>query len=203
MERKSYLTPEDLRKLIEGTTTQRNRLLLTVLAYSGVRISEALALRPQDIDPGSSTMMIPHLKSKDKNPRMVAMPPIILEDILAYARENKLGPQDRIFPFTRQMGYYIAREAAFNAGMDKPFLSYPEWKEKHFVSPHRFRDAVGTNWAIGSKSLEDLRALQEALGHAHLETTQKYFKLSSENLRRAYSRFMESYDPLAVASPKK
>ena len=45
----SYLTEEDVRQLVEACRKERDRLLITLLFQTGVRISEALALTPAAI----------------------------------------------------------------------------------------------------------------------------------------------------------
>lgn len=59
----AYLTPEDVKKIEEGATCLRDRLLIHLLFDTGCRISEALALEPKDIDLARGTMTIQHLKA--------------------------------------------------------------------------------------------------------------------------------------------
>jgi len=61
---KAYLELSELKQLEEGATCMRDRLLIRLLARLGCRISEALALTVKDIDFGSGTVTILHLKSR-------------------------------------------------------------------------------------------------------------------------------------------
>lgn len=194
-ERKSYLTPEDVWKIVESADTERNRLILTILASTGMRVSELTAIRVQDIDFEGGTTLIPHLKSREKRNRSIFLDPRVLKELQAYIHEQHIPPTRQVFPLSRQMIYYITRTAAERAGIVGPVLSYPGWQEHHYISPHRFRDAIGTNWSIKAQNMEDIRVLQEVLGHARTETTLKYFKLSGSNVRKAYSKFMLEYKP--------
>jgi len=61
---KAYLELSELKQLEEGATCLRDRLLIRLLARLGCRISEALALRVEDIDFDAGTVTILHLKSR-------------------------------------------------------------------------------------------------------------------------------------------
>lgn len=63
---KTYLSPEDIDKLIEAATCLRDKLLVRVLAYTACRISEALAIAVEDIDLNQGTLTINHLKNRIK-----------------------------------------------------------------------------------------------------------------------------------------
>ena len=61
---KAYLELGELKQLEDGATCLRDRLLIRLLARLGCRISEALALRVEDIDFDASAVTILHLKSR-------------------------------------------------------------------------------------------------------------------------------------------
>ncbi len=61
---KTYLEPEDVRLLEEAATCFRDRLLIRLLFRLGCRVSEALAIKVQDIDFDQGTVTILHLKSR-------------------------------------------------------------------------------------------------------------------------------------------
>ena len=61
---KAYLEQTELKQLEDGATCLRDRLLIRLLARLGCRISEALALRVEDIDFNAGTVTILHLKSR-------------------------------------------------------------------------------------------------------------------------------------------
>jgi len=63
---KAYLEPEEIILLEKGTTNLRDRLLIHVLFRLGCRVSEALALKVEDIDFTGGTITIQHLKSRLK-----------------------------------------------------------------------------------------------------------------------------------------
>ncbi|MFH1483219.1 MAG: tyrosine-type recombinase/integrase [Chloroflexota bacterium] len=63
-EPKAYLDPEEVEKLIAAACTLRDRLLIRVLSRLGCRISEALALKVEDINFVQGTVIIEHLKAR-------------------------------------------------------------------------------------------------------------------------------------------
>jgi integrase/recombinase XerD len=62
--KKVYLEPEDAALLESATTNLRDRLLVRLLFRTGCRISEALALKVDDVDSTRGTVTIQHLKSR-------------------------------------------------------------------------------------------------------------------------------------------
>ena len=64
--RRAYLEPGEIARLEESAANLRDRLLIRLLFHLGCRISEALGLEVKDIDFGSSTVVIEHLKYRVK-----------------------------------------------------------------------------------------------------------------------------------------
>ena len=63
---KTYLNRTEVRLLEKSATNLRDRLLIRMLARLGCRISEVLAITPEDIDLKWGTVIIPHLKTRLK-----------------------------------------------------------------------------------------------------------------------------------------
>ena len=61
---KAYLEPEEVAGMGKAAGNLRDRLLIRVLFHLGCRISEALALTPEDIDFTQGTVTIVHLKRR-------------------------------------------------------------------------------------------------------------------------------------------
>lgn len=60
----TYLRPEDVRRMEQAATCQRDRLLVRILFHLGCRVSEALGIRICDVDFKKGSVMIVHLKSR-------------------------------------------------------------------------------------------------------------------------------------------
>ena len=63
---KFYLEPDEVALLEEAAASLRDRLLISLLFRLGSRISEALAIRLEDVDFERSTITIQHLKTRSK-----------------------------------------------------------------------------------------------------------------------------------------
>ena len=89
-----------------------------------------------------------------------------------------------IFGINRHRAWQIVKECAEKASLPK--LVNPETGRMHNVSPHRFRDAFAVMAVKRDDTGDELRMLQEHLGHASFNTTARYRKIAGEEHRRWY-----------------
>jgi integrase/recombinase XerD len=61
---KAYLEPDEIARMEKAATNLRDRLLIRLLSHLGCRVSEALALKVEDIDFVQGTVIIVHLKQR-------------------------------------------------------------------------------------------------------------------------------------------
>ena len=61
---KVYLTPEEVERMAQAATCVRDELLIRMLFWSGCRVSEALGIRVEDVNPVQGTLTIKHLKTR-------------------------------------------------------------------------------------------------------------------------------------------
>lgn len=165
----SYLTEEEIRQLVEACKKERDRLLITLLFQTGVRISEALALTPAAIRnfEGKPAMEI---IGKGKKLRMVALPVNLKEKLESYAYRAKIEPRMRFFDINRSRAWQILNEAREAAGLEKR------------VFPHLLRhsDAI-----IRLRKTGNPKALQYHLGHNSPAMTLRYLStLTQEDALR-------------------
>jgi site-specific recombinase XerD len=146
----------------------RNRALIAVLYRGGLRISEALALLPKDVDPSQGTLTVLHGKGDRR--RTVGMDPAafaLLERWLD--RRNTLGLSGRRPIFCTLAGEpldssYVRRllpRLAAKAGVDKR------------VHPHGLRHAHAAELAAEGVPVN---VVQQQLGHGSLATTDRYLR---------------------------
>jgi len=165
----SYLTEEEIKQLVDACKKERDRLLITLLFQTGVRISEALALTPVAIRnfEGKPAMEI---VGKGKKLRMVALPVNLKEKLESYAYRVKIEPRMRFFEINRSRAWQILNEARKAAGMEKR------------VFPHLLRhsDAI-----IRLRKTGNPKALQYHLGHNSPAMTLRYLStLTQEDALR-------------------
>jgi len=146
----------------------RNRALLAVLFRSGLRISEALALFPKDIDPGGGMLRVLH--GKGNKARTAPLPTDAAEAVdrwLECRKRLRLTGRHRLFctlrgqPLWDSYARALCKRLATKAGVEKR------------VHPHGFRHG----WALAQvQSGTSLNAIQQLLGHRSLHTTSVYLQ---------------------------
>jgi integrase/recombinase XerD len=175
--------PEVARLLAQPNVTEpaglRDCALLETMYACGLRASEAIGLKLQDLDLEGGVLLA---RGKGSKERMIPVGSKAVAALRAYlerARPKFVGIQDEAHVFVNQRGraltrqglYKIVQRHAQTAGLDAR------------MSPHTLRHSFATHLLAGGC---DLRSLQEMLGHADIGTTQIYTHLSAERLRDVY-----------------
>jgi site-specific recombinase XerD len=172
----NVLSKEDVIAIIAATTNLKHKALLALIYSAGLRISEALAMQPKDID---SKRMLIHVKNaKGKKDRYT----LLSEKVLVILREYYNIYQPKTYLFEGQAGgAYSSRSAQTvlklavkKAGIDKP------------VSLHTLRHSFATHLL---ESGTDLRYIQDLLGHSSPKTTMIYTHVSSSSLKKIKNPF--------------
>ena len=170
----TVLSPDEVRRMIEGTTNLMHRTILMVLYATGVRRTELSLLKVTDID---SKRMVVHIRQgKGSRDRDIPLSPKLLEALREYWRWKK--PRGYLFPSTPgQRGveqpmsdkvvWCAVREAARRAGITRK------------IGPHTFRHSFATELLEAGT---DLRTIQLLMGHSRLEDTTLYLHLSRRHL---------------------
>lgn len=134
------------------------KTMLGLLATTGIRLQEMLDLKWQDIDFENAQLRIIGKGSKE---RIVKTHPIVLErlnEVRKYAR-----PDMRLFWISQRRTRYLIYEAL------KPYSN------SKALNPHAIRHTFATELA---KNGESTTTIAKILGHAHLETSQKYINMA-------------------------
>ena len=171
----TVLSPEEVRRMIDGTANLMHRTLLMVLYGTGVRRTELSLLKVADID--SKRMVIHIRQGKGARDRDVPLSPKLLEVLREYWLWKK--PRVYLFPSTEghrgveapmsdKVVWWAVREAARRAGITRT------------VGPHTFRHSFATELLEAGT---DLRTIQLLMGHARLEDTTLYLHLSRRHLK--------------------
>jgi integrase/recombinase XerD len=146
----------------------RNRALLAMLFRSGLRISEALALFPKDLDPAGHSIRVLH--GKGNKARTAPLPSDAADAVDRWLDcRKRLGLTGRHPLFCTLKGEplwdsyvrTLCKRLAARAGVEKR------------VHPHGFRHG----WALAQvQSGTSLNAIQALLGHRSLHTTSTYLQ---------------------------
>jgi integrase/recombinase XerD len=184
-----FLSMDDVDRLLQApdvTTPRglRDRALIELLYATGLRVSELVALRPQDVhlDAGYLTTI-----GKGNKQRIVPVGDEAVSWIARYvneARPRLLGKRHspRLFVNARGGGPGITR-----VGFWKILKEYGKTLGlSRQISPHVLRHSFATHLLERGA---DLRAIQMMLGHADLSTTQIYTHVLDARLRTLYDKY--------------
>jgi integrase/recombinase XerC len=166
--------------------TPRDRALLALMAYGGLRRSELVALNVGDFDPGFGLRRV---TGKGGHESGVALPRIAREIIAQYLAADRPGaaPTAPMFVVSFRNRWGAKRDARMHVNrvwkIIKRLGQRAGLPELH---PHAFRHACGTELLFRTK---DLRAVQEHLRHADIQTTTIYTRLAQPDLARVVGAF--------------
>ena len=184
-----FLSIGDVDKLLAAPDVStprglRDRALIELLYATGLRVSELVALRPQDLhlDSGYLTTM-----GKGRKQRLVPVGDEAVKWVLRYLADGRpalLGRRasPRLFVNARGGGPGITR-----VGFWKILKGYGRTIGiARQISPHVLRHSFATHLLERGA---DLRAIQIMLGHADLSTTQIYTHILDARMRTLYDRY--------------
>ena len=172
----NVLSVEEAARLLEAAPGIKYKAALGVAYGAGLRVSEVAHLKVDDID--SKRMLIRVEQGKGGRDRNAMLSPQLLELLRLWWREGKrrgvMFPHGWLFPgrsytdpiSSRQL-HRAVQEAAEITGIRKR------------VSPHTLRHSFATHLL---EQNVDIRAIQVLLGHAKLDTTAIYTKVSTRTI---------------------
>lgn len=160
----------------------RDRAILETLYATGIRVSELVGLKVEDVDTEDRLLRI--VLGKGRKDRVVPLTRAAADAIERYlvkARAQLLGPvrSPRLFlgphggSLTRLSANRMIHRRAKEARVKKP------------VTCHTFRHSVATHLLKGRA---DIRHIQRLLGHGSLSTTERYTRVEVEDLKAVIAR---------------
>ena len=170
----TVLSPSEVRSILNQVKNTKHKTILVVIYSSGLRISELLNLKINDID---SNRMLIHIKgSKGRKDRLVILSEVALKMLRNYYIEYK--PKTWLFEGVNGSQYSttscraILGRAVKNSGI-----------KKH-VTLHTLRHSFATHLLENGT---DLRYIQSLLGHSSSRVTEIYTHVSQAHLRNIKS----------------
>ncbi|MGD8881538.1 MAG: site-specific tyrosine recombinase XerD, partial [Desulfobacterales bacterium] len=181
------LSRYEIERLLEAPDTNkplgvRDAAMLELLYAAGLRVSELINLKLQDINLEAGFVRIFGKGSKE---RIVPIGMHAREKINHYlktARSMRLKQMSSPYlfiaragkPMTRQGFWKLLRRYAILAGLNKK------------ITPHSLRHSFASHLLEGGA---DLRAVQIMLGHVDISTTQIYTHVTREHLKKLHKKF--------------
>lgn len=180
------LSYEEVEKLLDINLKDkfdyRNKAMIELMYATGLRVSELVNLKINDIDFKSDSVRTMGKGSKERIIPIGDYSIIYVEEYINYYRNSLLKDYDTNFIFlnnhgkrlTRQGFYKIIREIATKNGIKTEF------------SPHTLRHSFATHLLDRGA---DIVSIKEMLGHSSLATTQIYTHISNNKLKKDYDDF--------------
>lgn len=184
-----YLTRQEIEDLLHSISAEqaeasailsRNIAILFLMYATGMRVSELVAVRIEDLEFQESLVRV---MGKGRKERIIPYATSAGEKIAFYLEQSrqKLNPETshlfithRGSPFTRQGIWKLIKGQAQSAGIYKP------------ISPHMIRHSFATHLL---ESGMDLRSVQTLLGHEDLSTTEIYTHVTPARLKEVHRKF--------------
>jgi integrase/recombinase XerD len=160
------LEKEVVDEIIFRTRNPRNRLLLELMARSGMRVGEVLKLNPKDIEDRKAIIRNP---KSGKEAEVAFLPQKIADRLKKYISDNGIEIGDRIFPITYAAARIVVKKAGDLVGIH--------------LKPHDLRRHAATYASRSGTPLEIVSKV--LLRHSNLSTTQRYLgKISDAEAMR-------------------
>ena len=180
------LTEEEVIKLLDIKTidsfSYRNKAMLELMYATGIRVSELVNLKLQDVDLTNDIIRTFGKGSKERIIPIGDYAKEYLEKYIYEYRGSMLKSRPCEYVFINNHGNNLTRQAFFK--IIKRIAKEKDIKTE--LSPHTLRHSFATHLL---KYGADLRTIQELLGHSDISTTQIYTHISQEKLKENYSEF--------------
>jgi len=166
----TVLTRDEVRKMIDSVENKKHKLIVMLLYSSGLRLSELTNLKIADLDINEKIGWV--RSGKGEKDRMFILSDKVIEKMGEFLSGKEVS--DYIFngrkgKMSSRLVQKIVAAAAKKAEINKN------------VSPHTLRHSFATHLL---ESGENIRKIQELLGHSSLSTTQLYTHVSTEELKK-------------------
>lgn len=178
-------------KRLHAGKVQRDRLLLALFSYGGLRRSELLGLDLDDVD--LDRRLIRVRNAKGGRQRVVPIHPGLVPLFVAYEAVRPQTSDPAVF-----LGVHGRRLTPANMALTfRRYATAAGVNKRKRITPHTLRHVFATELLSAGANL---RQIQELLGHKHLDSTQRYTRVHAHQLRGAIKRLPWAGDALSTAS---
>jgi len=157
---RKYLTEAERWRLLSASleSDRQTSALAQLLVYSGCRISEALALTPSRLDPGTGSVVFRTLKRRRPLYRAVPIPAGLMDELIELARSK--GGDERLWRWCRQTAWRRVKALMAGCGITGAHATPKGCRHGFGIANAQQKIPVGTT--------------KKWMGHARLETTAIY-----------------------------
>lgn len=154
----------------------RNRAILAILSYAGLRVGELLNLKLSDIKKNDNSIKVDNAKKQSS--RMVYVPSYLFFYIDEW---KKVRPKNAKYLFCSRYGKKL-----LNDYIQKMVKRYAKKIDPNKdIHPHCLRHSITTIWL---KEGRNIRGIQKQLGHRSLNTTQIYLDYFDDERKKDFSK---------------
>jgi integrase/recombinase XerD len=173
----NVLSKEEVKAILEAPRNIKHRTMLSLIYACGLRRSELLDLKPENVDSKRHVLII--LNAKGKKDRLVPISDRIIEMLREYFKMYK--PKVWLFEGQYSGSQYSEQslQSVLKQALEKASI-------KRAVTLHWLRHSYATHLL---ESGTDLRYIQELLGHKSSRTTEIYTHVSQKSLQKIKSPF--------------
>jgi len=158
------LSKEEIKKMFKNEYNFKHRLLLMMVYASGLRASEVVNLKKDDIDIDRKVINI--RKSKNRKDRCTLVSETVIKALEEYYTQYNIADTDWLFSGIGQNKHLVTRSAQQIFGR-----ALKRAKINKDATLHSLRHSFATHLLEGGT---DIRYIQELLGHSSLLTTERY-----------------------------
>lgn len=172
------MTISEIENILREDLTKTQKLIVELLYGCGLRVSELVGLKTNNIDLNASYLRCSGKGSKE---RLVPIGSKAKEALREYFGHRDFLVKKYNFDtknlFITDSGRFLTRQDVYN------FIHQQGKKINKNISPHTLRHSFATHLLENGA---DLRIVQELLGHSDVSTTQLYTHISKKRLKEVY-----------------
>ena len=168
------LARSEVKRILESPRNTKHKLLLSLAYGAGLRVSEVVALKVQDLDFEELTI---HIKqAKGQKDRISVMPESLVNDlknlVAGKAKNDFIFASERGGKLTTRTAQKVFENALQVSGIKKDATFH---SLRHSFATHLLENGT------------DIRYVQELLGHQNIRTTQRYTQVTNPQLKNIKS----------------
>ncbi|MBW3015027.1 tyrosine-type recombinase/integrase [Candidatus Woesearchaeota archaeon] len=164
----TVLSKDEVQNILAVIKNSRDRLMVEFMYSAGLRVSEVVELDARNLDFKEKIGTVK--AGKGKKDRLIILSDKLIKGLQRHIESE--GVEGLVFPVSKRYVQKVVSSAAEKAGIKKR------------VFCHALRSSFATHLLEAGT---DIRIIQELLGHANLATTERYTKVSKEQLKKVRS----------------
>lgn len=172
--------PKDqIQKVLNVIKSDRDRVLFTLVAETGIRIAEALAIKVEDLRLESQELKVRGKGLKDRTVHLVKTESLRL--LRWYLRKTGIAEGLLFRPGAAKQRYEIAGKPLDYSVINRAWSRYCREAGVAECNIHALRHIYATNLINRGASIE---MVSKFLGHSSVQTTQRYARLKDETIKK-------------------